>query len=56
MADVSVPRTASALPLGELAALQSDLRDCVRRADALGLSIVAIYLQRACDELGDIAA
>lgn len=35
--------------------LRHDLVRCIARAEALGLTAIAIYLQRAVDELGDIS-
>ncbi len=34
-----------------IAVLRADLRRCVIRTETLGLSVIAIYLQRALDEL-----
>jgi hypothetical protein len=35
--------------------LRNDLNRCVARAEALGLTAIAIYLQRAIDELAEIS-
>jgi hypothetical protein len=39
-----------------LGRLRHDLLRCIARAEALGLTAIAIYLQRAVDELADISA
>jgi hypothetical protein len=39
-----------------LGRLRHDLLRCIARAEALGLTAIAIYLQRAVDEIGDISA
>jgi hypothetical protein len=39
-----------------LGRLRRDLLRCIARAEALGLTAIAIYLQRAVDELADISA
>ncbi len=39
-----------------LGRLKQDLVRCIARADALGLTAIAIYLQRALDEVADISA
>ena len=36
--------------------LRHDLVRCISRAEALGLTAIAIYLQRAVDELSDLSA
>lgn len=38
-------------PPATLNRLKSDLKRCIISADALGLTAIAIYLQRALDEL-----
>lgn len=46
-----------ALPTGAtLGRLRQDLLRCIDRAEALGLTAIAIYLQRAVDEIGQISA
>jgi hypothetical protein len=35
--------------------LRNDLTRCISRAEALGLTAIAIYLQRAVDELSEIS-
>jgi hypothetical protein len=35
--------------------LRGDLSRCIARADALGLTAIAIYLQRALDELSSMS-
>jgi hypothetical protein len=39
-----------------LGRLRQDLLRCIARAEALGLTAIAIYLQRAVDEIADISA
>lgn len=39
-----------------LGRLKQDLVRCIARAEALGLTAIAIYLQRALDEVADISA
>lgn len=39
-----------------LGRLKQDLTRCITRAEALGLTAIAIYLQRALDEVADISA
>jgi hypothetical protein len=39
-----------------LGRLRHDLLRCIARAEALGLTAIAVYLQRAVDEIGDISA
>lgn len=39
-----------------LGRLRHDLLRCIARAEALGLTAIAIYLQRAVDEIADISA
>lgn len=39
-----------------LGRLRYDLLRCIARAEALGLTAIAIYLQRAVDEIADISA
>lgn len=39
-----------------LGRLRQDLLRCIARAEALGLTAIAIYLQRAVDEISDISA
>jgi hypothetical protein len=39
-----------------LGRLRQDLVRCIARAEALGLTAIAIYLQRAVDEISDISA
>jgi hypothetical protein len=44
------------LPRGAtLGRLRQDLLRCIDRAEALGLTAIAIYLQRAVDEIGQIS-
>jgi hypothetical protein len=44
------------LPRGAtLGRLRQDLLRCIARAEALGLTAIAIYLQRAVDEIGQIS-
>lgn len=44
------------LPRGAtLGRLRQDLLRCIARAEALGLTAIAIYLQRAVDEIRDIS-
>lgn len=44
------------LPTGAtLGRLRQDLLRCIDRAEALGLTAIAIYLQRAVDEIGQIS-
>ena len=38
-----------------LGRLKHDLMRCIARAEALGLTAIAIYLQRAIDEIDDIS-
>ena len=38
-----------------LGRLRHDLMRCIARAEALGLTAIAIYLQRAIDEIDDIS-
>ena len=38
-----------------LGRLRHDLMRCISRAEALGLTAIAIYLQRAIDEINDIS-
>ena len=38
-----------------LGRLRHDLMRCIARAEALGLTAIAIYLQRAIDEIEDIS-
>jgi hypothetical protein len=35
--------------------MRNDLTRCIARAEALGLTAIAIYLQRAVDELSDLS-
>ena len=45
------------LPRGAtLGRLRQDLLRCISRAEALGLTAIAIYLQRAVDEIEQISA
>ncbi len=46
---VDLPRGAT------LGRLRQDLLRCIARAEALGLTAIAIYLQRAVDEIGQIS-
>lgn len=39
-----------------LGRLRQDLLRCIARAEVLGLTAIAIYLQRAVDEISDISA
>jgi hypothetical protein len=39
-----------------LGQLRQDLLRCIARAEALGLTAIAIYLQRAFDEIANISA
>lgn len=39
-----------------LGRLRQDLLRCIARAEALGLTAIAIYLQRAADEIANISA
>jgi hypothetical protein len=39
-----------------LGRLRQDLLRCIVRAEALGLTAIAIYLQRVVDEIGQISA
>ena len=43
-----------AADVATLGKLRHDLSRCITRADALGLTAIAIYLQRALDELDEI--
>jgi hypothetical protein len=36
--------------------LRNDLTRCIARAEALGLTAIAIYLQRAADELSGMSS
>lgn len=38
-----------------LGRLRQDLVRCIARSEALGLTAIAIYLQRAVDEIGQIS-